>query len=233
MIKQAAMVGAAVTIVCMGVVASSMANGGHESPPVTTQTNGHTPVTFCHKPGTPAEQELTTDDDGFLQGHLGHGDTLGPCQPTTTDETETTPDKTETTPTITETTPATPRCPPGMEPTAGKDGEPGNDECRYPPTTTTTTPTVTGVTATVTATTTPSTTTVTTTTPVTGPKPDAPPKPKTEVVVKTKKATSSSSNLNDKKEAKTTAKAVGAKGKKKCPKYMKLYKGECAVMGNG
>ena len=40
---------------------------------------GHTPVTFCHKPGTPAAQELTTDDDGFLQGHLNHGDSLGAC----------------------------------------------------------------------------------------------------------------------------------------------------------
>lgn len=43
------------------------------------QGEGHTPITFCHKPGTPAQKELTTDDDGFLQGHLGHGDNLGPC----------------------------------------------------------------------------------------------------------------------------------------------------------
>jgi len=41
---------------------------------------GHTPVTVCHKPGTPAEQELTFDDDG-LWAHLRHGDTLGPCTP--------------------------------------------------------------------------------------------------------------------------------------------------------
>lgn len=40
---------------------------------------GHDPVTFCHKPGTPAQQELTTDDDGLLNGHLGHGDSLGAC----------------------------------------------------------------------------------------------------------------------------------------------------------
>jgi hypothetical protein len=40
-----------------------------------------------------------------------------------------------------ETPPTTPRCPPGMTPTAGKDGEPGNDECEFPKTTPTTTPT--------------------------------------------------------------------------------------------
>lgn len=41
---------------------------------------GHDPVTVCHKPGTPAEQELTFDDDA-LWAHLNHGDTLGPCVP--------------------------------------------------------------------------------------------------------------------------------------------------------
>lgn len=35
------------------------------------------------------------------------------------------------------------RCPPGMTPTAGKDGEPGNDECEFPETPTTPTETVT------------------------------------------------------------------------------------------
>ena len=39
---------------------------------------GHTPVTVCHKPGTPAQQSLTFDDDA-LWAHLNHGDTLGPC----------------------------------------------------------------------------------------------------------------------------------------------------------
>ena len=46
----------------------------------------HTPVTICHKPGTPAEMTLVVDDDA-VPGHLGHGDTLGPCEtppPTTT-----------------------------------------------------------------------------------------------------------------------------------------------------
>lgn len=44
---------------------------------------GHTPVTICHKPGTPAEQTLVVDDDSVeLTGHLGHGDTIGPCEGT-------------------------------------------------------------------------------------------------------------------------------------------------------
>ena len=41
---------------------------------------GHQPVTICHKPGTPAEQTLTVDDDA-VPGHLGHGDYLGACKP--------------------------------------------------------------------------------------------------------------------------------------------------------
>lgn len=41
---------------------------------------GHTPVTICHKPGTPAEQTLVVDDDA-VSAHLGHGDYLGACQP--------------------------------------------------------------------------------------------------------------------------------------------------------
>lgn len=40
---------------------------------------GHEPVTICHKPGTPAEKQLTVDNDA-VPGHLGHGDTLGPCE---------------------------------------------------------------------------------------------------------------------------------------------------------
>ena len=39
----------------------------------------HIETTFCHKPGEDNQKTLTTDDDGFLQGHLGHGDTLGAC----------------------------------------------------------------------------------------------------------------------------------------------------------
>lgn len=41
---------------------------------------GHDPITICHKPGDPAQQTLTVDDNA-LKGHLGHGDTLGECAP--------------------------------------------------------------------------------------------------------------------------------------------------------
>lgn len=138
----------AVVFVGLGVAAAAFANGGYGG--------GHTPVTICHKPGTPAEQTLVVDDDSVkLAGHLGHGDTRGPCgggettptdtTPTDTTPTDTTPtDTTPTTPTETTptqttpteptpTTPAAPRCPAGEGPYDGKDGdenEPGhNDEC--------------------------------------------------------------------------------------------------------
>ncbi len=39
---------------------------------------GHTPVTICHKPGTPAEHTLVVDDNA-VPGHLGHGDSRGAC----------------------------------------------------------------------------------------------------------------------------------------------------------
>ena len=35
-------------------------------------------VTICHKPGTPAEKTLEVPPQA-VPGHLGHGDTLGPC----------------------------------------------------------------------------------------------------------------------------------------------------------
>jgi len=35
-------------------------------------------VTLCHKPGTPAEKTKTLPSSALF-GHLGHGDTLGPC----------------------------------------------------------------------------------------------------------------------------------------------------------
>jgi hypothetical protein len=68
------------TIVALtGLMVLGGATMAHATDPYNPPGGGHTPVTFCHKPGTPAEQELTTDDDGFLQGHLNHGDTLGAC----------------------------------------------------------------------------------------------------------------------------------------------------------
>jgi hypothetical protein len=59
-----------------------------EPPPVVPTVVAPTPgpeppeggdVTICHKPGTPAEETKTVPRSA-LQGHLGHGDTLGPCK---------------------------------------------------------------------------------------------------------------------------------------------------------
>ncbi|MGB4870136.1 MAG: DUF5666 domain-containing protein, partial [Candidatus Promineifilaceae bacterium] len=55
--------------------------------PTPTPVPGATPpppsgdgnVTICHKPGSPAQQTKTVPQSA-LGGHLGHGDTLGPCQ---------------------------------------------------------------------------------------------------------------------------------------------------------
>jgi hypothetical protein len=48
-------------------------------------------VTICHKPGTPAEKTMEVPSQA-VGGHLGHGDTMGPCgaQTTTTSSTTTT-----------------------------------------------------------------------------------------------------------------------------------------------
>jgi hypothetical protein len=40
---------------------------------------GEDKVTICHKPGTPAEKTLVIPIQA-LEGHLGHGDAIGPCQ---------------------------------------------------------------------------------------------------------------------------------------------------------
>lgn len=56
-------------------------------PPTSTPVPGAPPpppsgdgnVTICHKPGSPAQQTKTVPQSA-LGGHLGHGDTLGPCQ---------------------------------------------------------------------------------------------------------------------------------------------------------
>jgi len=69
MIKRVLVVAAAMII---AMVASVSAFAGDHG-------GGHTPVTVCHKPGTPAQKSLTFDDDGY-KAHIAHGDTLGPCQ---------------------------------------------------------------------------------------------------------------------------------------------------------
>jgi hypothetical protein len=45
----------------------------------TPKGGGHTPVTICHHAGPTKVITITVDDDGQVQGHLRHGDTLGPC----------------------------------------------------------------------------------------------------------------------------------------------------------
>lgn len=70
---------ATVAVGLLTAVAATAALAGDHGPP----GGGHTPVTICHKPGTPAQQTLVVDDDSVeLTGHLGHGDTRGPCQET-------------------------------------------------------------------------------------------------------------------------------------------------------
>jgi hypothetical protein len=59
-------------------VMNADALAGATKKPTTGASNGHTPVTICHKPGTPAEKTLTVDDDA-VSAHLGHGDHVGPC----------------------------------------------------------------------------------------------------------------------------------------------------------
>lgn len=103
-------------VLAVGLVLAPVAAYGT---PGNGQGEGHTPVTFCHKPGTPAEKELTTDDDGFLQGHLGHGDTLGPCPATEGPSPTPTPE-----PTPTPTVEPTPTPEPTVEPTPTPTVEP-------------------------------------------------------------------------------------------------------------
>ncbi len=91
----------------------------------------------------PSDNGQDCDEHGNASGNEDHCDgttTTTTTETTTTDETTTdettTVDTTTTDETTTQetvTTPSGPRCPPGMFPTAGKDGAPGNDECEYPP----------------------------------------------------------------------------------------------------
>lgn len=66
-------------VAALATSSAAQATGGHGN----DNGGGHTPITVCHKPGTPAEQQLTFDDNALgrilVNGHLGHGDTLGPC----------------------------------------------------------------------------------------------------------------------------------------------------------
>jgi hypothetical protein len=53
---------------------SEVDDGGGTDPP-----GGGDGVTICHKPDEPAEKETIKVNQRALQGHLGHGDSLGEC----------------------------------------------------------------------------------------------------------------------------------------------------------
>lgn len=57
-------------------------------------------VTICHKPGTPAEKTMDVPQQA-VAAHIGHGDTMGPCEPTTTTSSTTTSSTTSSTTTTT------------------------------------------------------------------------------------------------------------------------------------
>lgn len=73
-----------ITIISITVIYDPGEPGPPPPPPPTPVPNptpvpgGQRMVTICHKPGTPAQQTLTVPEPA-LGGHLGHGDTLGPC----------------------------------------------------------------------------------------------------------------------------------------------------------
>lgn len=69
-------VAAVIVAAVLGVIAATASAGDHHGGP--PPGGGHTPVTICHKPGTPAQKTLTFDDDGW-KAHIGHGDKPGPC----------------------------------------------------------------------------------------------------------------------------------------------------------
>lgn len=48
------------------------------STPAPSPTSGASQVTICHKPNGPNPQTMTIPESD-LPGHLGHGDTIGPC----------------------------------------------------------------------------------------------------------------------------------------------------------
>jgi hypothetical protein len=60
---------------CSSAGDTSEVDGDGTEPP-----GGDGSVTICHKPNEPAEKETRKVNQGALQGHLGHGDTLGECE---------------------------------------------------------------------------------------------------------------------------------------------------------
>jgi hypothetical protein len=145
MLKNVAVLLAAATMIVAGAVAATALGGNpHGQPP------GQDPCSHGAT-GKPCKPDPQPEHGKDCEKHGKNGGVNEDhCKPDETTPTDTTP--TDTTPTTpTDTTPTTPtetvptqttvhpgqRCPPGMTPTAGKDGQPGNDECEFPKTGTT------------------------------------------------------------------------------------------------
>lgn len=128
MFRHLAILLAAAALVAGGVIASmALAGNPHGAPPGQDPCSHGVTGKPC-KPDPQPEHGKDCEDHGNYGGvNEDH------CTPTVTTTTGTTP--TDTTPTTTvpttttPTTPTPPRCPPGQGPFAGKDGQPGNDEC--------------------------------------------------------------------------------------------------------
>jgi hypothetical protein len=109
-------------------------------------------VTICHKPGTPDQKTMEVPQRA-VDGHLGHGDHLGPCETSTTSTTET--PTTSTTETPTTTTTETPTTTTTETPTTTTTETPTTTTTETPTTTTTETPTTSTSTSTTSTSTTP------------------------------------------------------------------------------
>jgi len=62
--------------VLMGTLGAGLVLAGPPGPK--NPPDGHSLVTICHKPGTPAQKTMNVPDSA-VAGHLGHGDILGSC----------------------------------------------------------------------------------------------------------------------------------------------------------
>jgi hypothetical protein len=105
--------------------------------------------TICHKPGTPAEKTMEVPHSA-VEGHLGHGDRLGPCEtttPTTTAAPTTSTTSTTETPTTSTTETPTTSTTETPTPTTTTTETPTTTTTETPTTTTTETPTTTTTTA--------------------------------------------------------------------------------------
>lgn len=206
----------------LGVVAAAMATPPENGPPGQGECEHGNAQKPCKDDPQP-EHGKDCDEHGPYNGGVNEDH----CNGTDTTPTDTTP--TDTVPTVpTDTTPTTPngpRCPPGMIPTAGKDGQSGNDECEFPKTDTTPPVTSTQPNA---------PTTLTSTTPSSPPAVKVPSPVKVIVHKKVKTRVVQKAKVHHKNKA-IVKKQKKAAAKPDCPPNTRLYKGKChgIVQGNG